>query len=57
MIFAARQLLEVEGVETADALTEAHYHHLFRDEHEVIIANSTVTGSFYRGPQVFRTRS
>lgn len=46
-MLAARQLLEVESVEPADALTEAHYHHLFRDGHEVIMANGTVTESFY----------
>lgn len=47
VMLAARQLLEVESVEPADALTEAHYHHLFRDGHEVIMANGTVTESFY----------
>ncbi|MDF3853754.1 Hint domain-containing protein [Paracoccus sp. P2] len=51
ILVAAKQLLQIEGVERATDLAEVEYVHILFDRHEVVRANGTATESLYLGPQ------
>lgn len=55
VLVAAKQLLEVNGVEVANELQEVEYFHLLFDQHEVIVANGAETESLYTGPQALKS--
>lgn len=54
VLVAAKQLLQVDGIDVADDLAEVEYFHLFFDQHEVIVANGAETESLYPGRQAIR---
>lgn len=55
VLVAAKQLLELSGVEIAADLAGVEYFHMLFDQHEVVIANGAETESLYPGPQLLNT--
>ena len=51
ILVAAKQLLQIEGVDLATDLAEVEYVHILFDQHEVVRANGTATESLYLGPR------
>ncbi|RDW12051.1 Hint domain-containing protein [Paracoccus thiocyanatus] len=51
ILAAAKQLLQIDGVDLATDLAEVEYVHILFDRHEVVWANGTATESLYLGPQ------
>ncbi|WP_223191409.1 Hint domain-containing protein [Paracoccus thiocyanatus] len=51
ILAAAKQLLQIDGVDLATDLPEVEYVHILFDRHEVVWANGTATESLYLGPQ------
>lgn len=49
VLVAARQLLQVEGVDVVHDLDEVEYFHLLFDRHEVVTSNGAPTESLYLG--------
>lgn len=54
VLVAARQLLEIEGVEVAQDILEVEYFHFMFDRHEVVLANGAETESLYTGPEALK---
>lgn len=55
VLVAAKQLLELDGVELADDLDEIEYFHILFDRHEIVLANGTETESLFTGAQALRS--
>lgn len=54
VLVAARQLLQVEGIDVVEGPGEVTYFHVLFDRHEVILANGAEAESFYTGPNGLR---
>lgn len=54
ILIAAKQLLDVDGVEIARDIAEVGYHHFLCDQHEVVYANGAETESMYIGKQALK---
>lgn len=50
VLVAARQLLDVDGVEIARDMPEVEYFHFMFDDHQLVLANGAETESLYAGP-------
>lgn len=50
ILVAAKQLLEIDGVEIADDMAEVEYFHMLFDQHEIVVSNGALTESLYTGP-------
>lgn len=57
ILVAAKQLLQVEGVDIAHDLAEIEYFHILFDQHEVIIANGAAAESLFTGPEALKSVS
>ncbi|AGT11358.1 Hint domain-containing protein [Paracoccus aminophilus] len=57
VLVAAKQLLQIEGINIATDLAEVEYFHMLFDQHEVVLANGTETESLYTGPMALSTVS
>ncbi|RQP05125.1 MAG: hemolysin [Paracoccus sp. BP8] len=55
VLVAAKQLLQVEGVDIAEDLTEIEYFHILFDRHEVVNSNGAATESLYTGAQALKS--
>lgn len=55
VLVAAKQLLQIEGIDLADELTEVEYFHLLFDRHEIVTLNGAGSESLYTGPEALRT--
>lgn len=55
VLVAAKQLLQVDGVDIATDLIEADYLHLLFDHHEVVLSNGAETESLYTGPEALKS--
>lgn len=55
ILVAARQLLQIEGIDEARDLTEVEYVHVLFDQHEVLRTNGALTESLYLGPQAMKS--
>lgn len=55
VLVAAKQLLELDGVEIARDLSEVEYFHILFDRHEVVIANGAETESLYTGAEALKS--
>lgn len=55
VLVAARQLLQIGGIEVAEDLNEVCYYHILLDRHEILFANGAEAESFYTGPQALRS--
>lgn len=50
MLVAAKQLLQLEGIDIAEDLSEVSYFHMLFDRHEIVYSNGAETESLYTGP-------
>ena len=57
VLVAAKQLLEINGVEIAYDLEEVTYFHILFDEHQLVLADGVPAESLYLGPQTQRSLS
>ncbi|MFN4129967.1 MAG: Hint domain-containing protein [Paracoccaceae bacterium] len=55
ILVAAKQLLEVDGIDIATDLSEVEYFHFLFDQHEVVVSNGAETESLYTGPQAIKS--
>ncbi|SDE83846.1 Hint domain-containing protein [Paracoccus isoporae] len=55
VLVAAKQLCQVDGIDTAYDLDEVEYFHILFDRHEVVISNGAETESLYTGPQALKS--
>lgn len=54
VLVAAKQLLEIDGIEIAEDVAEVEYFHLLFDRHEIILSNGAETESLYTGEQALK---
>lgn len=54
VLVAAKQLLQIEGVDIAHDLPEVEYFHMLFDQHEVVFANGAESESLHTGPQALK---
>ena len=57
VLVAAKQLLELDGVEIATDVADVEYFHILLDRHEIIFAHGLGTESLYTGPMAIRAMS
>lgn len=55
VLVAAKQLLEIDGIDIAEDLIEVEYFHFLFDQHEVVISNGAETESLYTGREALRS--
>lgn len=55
VLVAAKQLLQLDGVDIATDLAEVEYFHILFERHEVVNSNGALTESLYTGPQALRS--
>lgn len=55
VLVAAKQLLEVEGIEIATDVADVEYFHMLFDRHEVVISNGAETESLFTGPEALKS--
>lgn len=55
VLVAAKQLLQVDGINVAADVDSVEYVHFMCDEHEVVIANGAETESMFTGPQALKS--
>ena len=54
-LVAAKQLLQIEGMDIVDADQGLEYFHMLFDRHEVVISNGAETEPLYPGPEALNT--
>jgi hypothetical protein len=57
VLVAAKQLLEIEGVDVADDFDDVSYFHLLLDHHEIVYANGVPSESLYLGQEAQKSLS
>ena len=57
VLVAAKQLLQIDGIDVADDLDEVVYVHFIFDRHEIVYANGAESESLYTGPEALKTLS
>lgn len=55
VLVAAKQLLEVDGIEVDEDMEAVEYFHILFDQHEVITSNGAQTESLFTGPQALQS--
>lgn len=55
VLVAAKQLMALDGIETASDLKEVTYHHFLFDRHEIVFSNGAATESLYTGAQALKS--
>jgi hypothetical protein len=55
VLVAAKQLLQIDGIDTASDMTDVEYFHILFDTHEVVFSNGAETESLYTGPQAINS--
>ena len=55
VLVAAKQLLEVDGIDIATDVPEVEYFHMLFDRHEVVISNGAETESLFTGPEALKS--
>lgn len=55
VLVAAKQLLQIDGIDIADDLDTIDYHHILFDRHEVVLSNGAETESLYTGPEALKS--
>lgn len=55
VLVAVKHLLELDGIEIADDLTEVTYVHILFDRHQIVWANGTLAESLYTGSEALKT--
>lgn len=54
VLAAAKQLMQIDGIDIATDLTEFRYYHLVFDQHEIVRSNGTLSESLFPGPEALR---
>lgn len=55
VLVAAKQLLQLDGIDVAADLEEVEYFHLLFDQHEVVVSDGAETESLYTGPEALKS--
>lgn len=55
VLVAAKQLLQIDGIDIAHDLDDFRYYHLVFDRHEIVISNGVQSESLYPGPEALRS--
>jgi len=55
VLVAAKQLLQVDGIDICDKPDEVEYFHMLFDRHEVVFANGAEAESLYTGPEAIKS--
>lgn len=55
ILVAAKNLLQLDGINTANDLQVVEYFHLLLDQHEVVTSNGAETESLYTGPEALKS--
>lgn len=55
VLAAAKQLLQLDGVDIATDLTEVTYVHFMFDAHEIVLANGAESESLFNGPEALKS--
>lgn len=55
VLVAAKQLLQIEGIDIAEGLSEVEYFHMLFDQHEIVLSNGAETESLYTGKQALKS--
>ncbi|SDD35763.1 Hint domain-containing protein [Paracoccus isoporae] len=55
ILVAAKQLLDIDGIDVASDLAGIEYFHLMFDAHEIVISNGAETESLFTGPEALRS--
>jgi len=55
VLVAAKQLLQIDGVDIAYDLPEVEYFHMLFEKHEVVFSNGAETESLFTGPEALKT--
>ena len=54
VLVAAKQLLQIEGIDVVADGAEVTYVHFLFDDHQIVLSNGAETESLYTGPQALR---
>ncbi|AGT08363.1 Hint domain-containing protein [Paracoccus aminophilus] len=57
VLVAAKQLLQLDGVDIAEDMEDVEYFHFMFDQHEVVLSNGAETESLYAGPEALKALS
>lgn len=55
VLIAAKQLLQVNGIDIATDMDTVEYFHILFDQHEVIMSNGAETESLFTGPEAIKS--
>lgn len=55
VLVAARQLLEVDGIDVAEDVENVEYFHILFDRHQIVYSNGAPTESLYPGKQALKS--
>ncbi|MDT1063914.1 Hint domain-containing protein [Paracoccus sp. CPCC 101403] len=55
VLAAAKQLLQLDGIDIATDMAEVEYFHMLFDQHEIVTSNGAETESLYPGPQALKS--
>lgn len=55
VLVAAKQLLQVDGIDIEEDMKQVEYFHILFDQHEVVMSNGAETESLYTGPMALQS--
>lgn len=55
VLVAAKQLLQLDGVDLCDLAEDVEYFHVLFDRHEIVFANGAETESLFTGPEAIKS--
>ena len=55
VLIAAKQLLQIEGIDVVSDLPEVEYFHILFDRHEIVLSEGAETESLYTGAEALRS--
>ncbi len=55
VLVAAKQLLQIEGIDIAQDQPEVEYFHILFDRHEIVLSEGAETESLYTGPEALKS--
>ncbi|ARO14483.1 hemolysin-type calcium-binding region [Ketogulonicigenium robustum] len=55
VLVAAKQLLQIEGIDIVDDLSGVEYFHMLFDRHEIVVSNGAETESLFTGPMALKS--
>ncbi|SMO52292.1 Hint domain-containing protein [Paracoccus laeviglucosivorans] len=55
VLVAAKQLLQIDGIDIAHDMAEVEYFHFLFDQHEVVNSNGAATESLFTGPEALKS--